>query len=378
MLRVVAGVLHLGNVAFENAGDADEAAVAGEGASQALAVAAELLGVEPTGLEAALTSRAIGAGEGGWEAWSTTTWFGRLQPGPHIALAVPDLPIRQRRVVSASSSAWMLLPRLSRVTRWPRHSTRACLVGGPWAGRSRIQWWCGGDALPTMPDGGMASGPLLHTDWLVAAINRKIGTFSSASVVGRGGTGAGAGSARSIGILGKLGFGSRAGQPLSELPSPSLACDGGQASTPTFPDIYGFESFDDNSFEQLCINLGEGVARQLAPRPETWLTLSLPPANERLQQQFNAHVFKEEQAEYAREGIAWSFVGEGVCGAGRSMHAEQPAPVWSVFSVVKGRSNYPPPSPDFVDNQDVLDLLEGGGTGPGAAPAVFPLIDEVG
>lgn len=65
-------------------------------------------------------------------------------------------------------------------------------------------------------------------DWLVAAINRKISALGS-----------GQRSKRSIGIL----------------------------------DIYGFESFKENSFEQLCINL----------------------ANERLQQQFNQHVFKGEQ-----------------------------------------------------------------------------------
>ncbi|XP_061353959.1 myosin-12 [Gastrolobium bilobum] len=64
-------------------------------------------------------------------------------------------------------------------------------------------------------------------------------------------------------------------------------------------DIYGFESFKINSFEQLCINL----------------------TNEKLQQHFNQHVFKMEQEEYTKEEIDWSYV-------------------------------------EFVDNQDVLDLIE--------------------
>ncbi|XP_072517322.1 unconventional myosin-Va [Salminus brasiliensis] len=49
-------------------------------------------------------------------------------------------------------------------------------------------------------------------------------------------------------------------------------------------DIYGFETFDRNSFEQFCINY----------------------ANEKLQQQFNRHVFHLEQEEYVREELPWN------------------------------------------------------------------------
>jgi myosin V len=51
-------------------------------------------------------------------------------------------------------------------------------------------------------------------------------------------------------------------------------------------DIYGFEQFKTNDFEQFCINL----------------------ANEKLQQHFNQHVFKMEQAEYEAEAIDWTTI----------------------------------------------------------------------
>ncbi|XP_028937471.1 unconventional myosin-XIX isoform X1 [Ornithorhynchus anatinus] len=51
-------------------------------------------------------------------------------------------------------------------------------------------------------------------------------------------------------------------------------------------DVYGFESFPNNSLEQLCINY----------------------ANEKLQQHFVGHYLKAQQEEYAAEGLEWSFI----------------------------------------------------------------------
>lgn len=67
-------------------------------------------------------------------------------------------------------------------------------------------------------------------------------------------------------------------------------------------DIYGFENFDNNGFEQLLINY----------------------ANEKLQRHFNRHVFEVEQSLYTSEGVDWTYI-------------------------------------TFNDNRPCLELIEGGG-----------------
>jgi hypothetical protein len=82
-------------------------------------------------------------------------------------------------------------------------------------------------------------------------------------------------------------------EPRPEAAAPSLKWIG-------ILDVFGFESFENNSFEQFCINF----------------------CNERLQQYFNTDVIRAEQEEYMREAIFWRAI-------------------------------------EVPDNQDVIDLIQG-------------------
>ena len=81
-------------------------------------------------------------------------------------------------------------------------------------------------------------------------------------------------------------------------------------------DIFGFENFEHNSFEQFCINY----------------------ANENLQQFFVKHIFKMEQEEYTKEGISWEKIAFIDNQATLNMIAQKPM---NIFALIDEQSKFP-------------------------------------
>uniref|UniRef100_A0A8D3C5S1 Unconventional myosin-IXa-like n=1 Tax=Scophthalmus maximus TaxID=52904 RepID=A0A8D3C5S1_SCOMX len=93
-------------------------------------------------------------------------------------------------------------------------------------------------------------------------------------------------------------------------------------------DIFGFEDYENNSFEQFCINF----------------------ANERLQHYFNQHIFKLEQEEYRAEGITWHNI-EYIDNSGCiNLISKKPT---ALFHLLDEECNFPQAS-----NQTLLDKFK--------------------
>ncbi|KAJ3605541.1 hypothetical protein NHX12_027586 [Muraenolepis orangiensis] len=91
-------------------------------------------------------------------------------------------------------------------------------------------------------------------------------------------------------------------------------------------DIAGFEIFDYNSMEQLCINF----------------------TNEKLQQFFNHHMFVLEQEEYKKEGIIWEFIDFGMDLAACIELIEKPM---GIFSILEEECMFPKASDGSFKNK---------------------------
>uniref|UniRef100_A0A3Q1ARQ7 Myosin, heavy chain b n=1 Tax=Amphiprion ocellaris TaxID=80972 RepID=A0A3Q1ARQ7_AMPOC len=91
-------------------------------------------------------------------------------------------------------------------------------------------------------------------------------------------------------------------------------------------DIAGFEIFDFNSMEQLCINF----------------------TNEKLQQFFNHHMFVLEQEEYKKEGIDWEFIDFGMDLAACIELIEKPM---GIFSILEEECMFPKASDTSFKNK---------------------------
>ncbi|KAF1387209.1 hypothetical protein PFLUV_G00102990 [Perca fluviatilis] len=100
-------------------------------------------------------------------------------------------------------------------------------------------------------------------------------------------------------------------------------------------DIAGFEIFDFNTLEQLCINF----------------------TNEKLQQFFNHTMFVLEQEEYKKEGIIWEFIDFGMDLAACIELIEKPM---GIFSILEEECMFPKASDTSFKNKllPILDLQE--------------------